>query len=942
MSFFKPVLLASVAVFALTACEPTVTAPVDFTHQASDLKADENVVYGKLENGLRYAVMQNATPTKTAAIRLRFDTGSLNDVDGTQGLAHFLEHMAFNGSKNIPEGEMTKTLERYGLAFGADTNAYTSFDETVYQLDLPEVTEEMFDVTLKIMRETASNLTLDQGAIDRERGVVKSEKRNRDSPGYRAQMANLEFFLGESRILENLPIGTDEALESIDRPDFEAYYNGHYRPEDAFIVIVGDVDPEFAAAKIATYFADWTPVGDALPDLPAGESVKTGLQVGYFTDPDVSTSLEFGVMRPFEAKDDTIDNRRKGFIDGLGNAMLNRRLQTVVLSGNAPFISASASTYGLYEAAEATSLNMTASADDWATALAAGEQEVRRAVQYGFSQAELDEQIANFRKGLQVSVQTSSTRRTPSLANAITANFASDRVFTTPQSALERFEELAAELSLDEIWDAFKAQWSGVEEPLIWMTTEKLIENPQDIIAAAYKDSLAVSVEKPAVMKSVDFAYTDFGKPGKVVFKDRIEDIGVTRVKFANNVMLNIKKTDFDKDSIAIIASFGGGTLSLPKDNPHVQQLASYAVTAGGLEAHSSDELSRILAGKTVGASFGAGTERFKLSGGTVPGNLDDQLNLMAAYFVAPGFRAEAEPRYDNYIEGWYPTLDSTPGGVAQRDIARLIRSGDERFGIPSMNDIIQPTMKDVEAWVKPALMSGQLEIGVVGDIDVQTVIDAVARTFGALPKRTDSTPDYADGRKLKFPKGTKTGNLLTLTHEGEQNRAMVRIYWPAPDGSDILRDRRLNMLNRVFRLRLIDEVREKAGAAYSPSAFNYNAVAYPGYGYQGISLDVDPKEVDAMFTLSLAIAEDFKAGNFTQDEFDRAMTPVLESLEESLESNRYWMSLIDSAQTDDDYVNHRSRLETYQNMTLEDLKPLSAQIFDNKKAFKIQILPEK
>jgi len=326
------VLMMSAATLMMAACEPKVHAPVDFAHQAGDLKADGAVTYGKLDNGMRYAVMQNATPTKTAAIRLRFDTGSLNDVAGTQGLAHFLEHMAFNGSENIPEGEMTKTLERYGLAFGADTNAYTSFDETVYQLDLPEVTEEMFDVTLKIMRETASNLTLDQDAIDRERGVVQSEKRNRDSPGYRAQIANLEFFLDESRIISNLPIGTDESLAAINKPEFETYYNGHYRPEDAFLVIVGDMEPDFAASKIKEFFSDWTGVGEALPDLKAGSSVKTGLKVGYFTDPDVSTSLEFGVMRPYEKESDTSANRRKGFVEGLGNAMLNRRRR----AGTAP------------------------------------------------------------------------------------------------------------------------------------------------------------------------------------------------------------------------------------------------------------------------------------------------------------------------------------------------------------------------------------------------------------------------------------------------------------------------------------------------------------------------------------------------------------------------------------------------------------------------------
>ncbi len=935
----KHFLIASMTALAAAACQGNPPGPVDFAHQASDLKPDEDVVFGKLENGLRYAVMQNNTPTQTAAIRMRFDTGSLNDVDGTQGLAHFLEHMAFNGSENIPEGEMTKTLERYGLAFGADTNAYTSFDETVYQLDLPEVNEEMFDVTLKIMRETASNLTLDQGAIDRERGVVQSEKRNRDSPGYRAQIANLEFFLDESRIISNLPIGTDESLASVNKPEFETYYNGHYRPEEVFLVIVGDFEPDFAVSKIKAYFSDWTGVGEALPDIPPGSSVKQGLKVGYFSDPDVSTSLEIGVMRPFERERDSAQTRRAKLVENLGNAMLNRRLQTIVLSGDAPFITASASSYDLYGAAEATSLNMTASPGKWEEALAAGEQEVRRALTYGFSEAELDEQVANYRKGLQVAVQTAPTRRTRGLANALTAAFSSERVFTTPQSALERFEAAIPNITLDEIQDAFKAQWKGVEEPLIWLTTESPVDNAEAVITAALRNSQAVPVDKPAVMEKAEFAYTDFGTPGEVVFKDVIEDTQITRVKFANNVMLNIKKTDFDKDSIAIAASFGGGTLSLPKDNPHVQQLASYAVTAGGLEAHTNDELSRIMAGKTVGANFGAGTQRFVISGSTVPDNLTDQLNLMTAYFVAPGFREDAEPRYDNYIKGWYPTLDSTPGGVAQRDIARLIRSGDERFGIPSLDDIIAPTMADVKAWVKPALISGQLEIGVVGDVDVQTVIDEIARTFGALPTRDDSTPDYAEARKLTFPKGTKTP--VTLTHEGESNRSLLRVYWPAPDGSDIMRDRKLNMLDRVFGLRLLDEVREKAGAAYSPSAFNYNADAFEGYGYQAVSLDLAPEDISAMIKLTGELADDFKAGNFTQDEFDRAMKPTLESLEESLESNRYWMSLVDSAQTDDDYINHRSRDEAYRSMTLDDLKPLAAQIFDNSKAYKVQILPE-
>ncbi len=949
MTYFKTatkaslhaILLTSVAALSLTACKPKTSGPNYFAHQASDLKADENVSYGRLENGVRYAVMKNDTPSKTAAIRMRFGSGSLNDVAGTEGLAHFLEHMAFNGSKNIPEGEMTKTLERYGLAFGADTNAYTSFDETVYMLNLPEVTEEMFDLTLKIMRETASNLLLDQGAIDRERGVVESEKRNRDSAGYRASIANLDFFVGESRIVSNLPIGNDAALAGINKAEFEAYYNGQYRPEDTFIVIVGDVDPVFAATKIDQWFSDWTAIGDAAPDLGAGKALKSGLQVGYFTDPDVSTSLEMTIMRPYEAEADNAKTRREGFVERLGNAMLNRRLSTITRSADAPFISASAGTSGLYKAAEQTSISVSSQSGKWPAAMARAEQEVRRAVQYGFTEAELAEQIANIRKSMQVGVQTSATRRTTGLAGAIVSSFSNESVFTTPQSGLERFEaNMEAGVSLDEIWAAFKEDWDGFETPLIYLTTPEIIENPQEMVKTAFLASQAVEVKAPAVTKAVDFAYTDFGPAGEITFRDHVEDLDIHRVKFANNVMLNIKKTDFDKDSIQISVGFGAGSLSLPKDAPHVQQLASYAVTAGGLKAHSADELTRILAGKTVGASFSAGSERFHISGATVPDNLADELNLMMAYLTAPGYRPEAESRYDNYIDSWYPTLDSTPGGVGQRDIPRLIRSGDVRFGIPSQAEIQAPTMADVRAWVAPDMASGQMEIAIVGDVDVEVIIKEIARTFGALPKRDDKVADYAAARTISFPKALR--KPVTLSHEGEQNRASVSVYWPSPDGSDVMRSRKLGMLRRVFSNRLTQVIREQEGAAYSPRASHNASKTYPGYGFMATTLDIKPEDVDSMFALLADIADDFKAGNISEDEFARAKKPVIEGLETSLESNGYWMGVVGEAQTDDSMDNARTRSQAYADMSLADIKPLAAQIFDNSKAYRVQILPEK
>ena len=247
-----------------------------FVQQTSDLKADERVVYGELENGLRYAVMRNATPSGAGAIRMRIDTGSWNETDAQQGIAHFLEHMAFNGSENVPEGEMVKRLERYGLAFGADTNASTGFDQTTYKLNLPNVSEELLDEAFFLMRETASNLLLDADAIDRERGVIASEKSSRDSLSFRSAIDNLGFFTKGSGRIDRLPIGLDETIATMPREEFVRFYEGFYRPENTFIVFVGDVDTDTAIAKIREYFGDWkpeTPAAQKRPLSPAGSAI---------------------------------------------------------------------------------------------------------------------------------------------------------------------------------------------------------------------------------------------------------------------------------------------------------------------------------------------------------------------------------------------------------------------------------------------------------------------------------------------------------------------------------------------------------------------------------------------------------------------------------------------------------------------------------------------
>ena len=919
---------------------------VPFAHMASDLPVDEAITYGELSNGLRYAVRQNDTPTKTATLLMRIDTGSLNETDDTRGIAHFLEHMAFNGSENIPEGEMTKRLERFGLAFGADTNASTGFTETTYQLELPDVTEEMLNETLGIMRETAERLTLNPEAIDKERGVIQAERRTRSSPGFKAFLDQLDFYAGHTILPDRLPIGTEETIDTVVSEQFRDFYKRYYRPEKTFVTLVGDLEPAFAIAKIEEFFGDW----QNSEDIAAGTNVEIDAELisepraRIYSDPEIQTSVSLAMFKPYVEEFDNATVRRENLIEGLGNSMLNRRLGKMARSETSAFISAGVGSSNFFDVAEVSSLSVNSEPESWEEALAQGEQALRQALEFGFTQAELDEQIANIENSLKVSVQTSPTRRTPRLARQIMGAFGAESVVTTPQTSLERFNVNKPGITLEAVTKAFREGWSGLNDaPQLYLQTSKEIEDGESKLKAAYETSKAVPVEARADEAKLEFAYTDFGTAGKVAKRARIEDLDATLITFENNVRLNMKKTDFEDNVIRLSARVGAGTLSAPvKDAPGFETYASNMLALSGLGQHSVDDIRTVMAGKSVGVGRSLGDLVTTLSGSTTPDDLALQLKLMTAYATDPGYRPEAQAQYDKFIRSWYPTLDSTPGGVASRDLGRILRSGDARWGVPAEADLLDVDFDLIQSWMDENVLNGAIELTAVGDFEEDVLIKAVAESFGALPERPAQPYKPDDSlTSIKFPSGQ--AEPITLTHAGDAETARLYVYWPAPDGTDTLLSRQSSMLANLFELRLTEVLREDEGATYSPNVTNSASRLYKGYGFIGAQLEVSPDRIDAIADRIREVAAQFRAGDIDPDVFERAIKPTLENLETSLESNGLWMGVLSRAQTDEGPVERfRTREETYQSMTLEDLKPVAEQVFMPKDSIEIQILPAK
>lgn len=933
----------------LSACSPN-TSETQATQNTShsDLKPDPALVTGTLDNGVRYAVLRNQTPPGTGALRVQFQTGSLNEEPGTEGLAHYLEHMAFNGSKNVPEGEMIKILERLGLSFGADTNASTGLDRTVYKLNLPTLEEEVLDAAFMLMNETARNLTLDQDAIERELGIILSEKRTRDSANYRAWETRMRFITQGSDLMDRLPIGTDESLNTISANDFQAYYDAHYHPDKTIVAFVGDKDPKEIVRYIEETFGDWqveSPAGEDHPPRPA--EIPKG-EVEFYAEEGLPTNISLMTLRTYVKREDTADLRHERLIQRLATGMVGYRMREIAEKADRPFINASMGRMSNFELTEGISFTAYTQPENWKKAVKGLDYELRRVLQNGFSQAELDAQLARVGSSYEAIAEGADTRpttaRTGGLIGSLMRSFDNETVFTHPRENLERFTKRKDSITLEQVNSALRDLWGNLDDVSVFMTTESPIDNAEATIKKALDESRALNV--PIADSGQDlakeFAYANFGKAGNVVSETYREDVDAYLIKFDNNVRLNFKQTDFDKDRVLVQVQFGDGNMSTPRKNEGLRRMAYGVMSESGFEKHTLSETRRLMAGKLVAPSafnFRDGGDSFFMTTVTVPEYFRDQLNIFAATLTSPGFREDTRLNHINKLKAWYPRHDTTLSGVVSRDVPRIIRSGDERFGFDEEEDFYSASMEEVKSWLKPQLENGLIEITVIGDIDKDSVVEHVSKTLGALPKRADVKGEYTDMRNVSFPEGTDVP--FNVYHRGDDNQAQLRIYWPADDGADANYSRRLSVLRAILRNRLVKEIREGEATTYSPQAGSYASQVFPDYGYVTTILTLKPEDIPRMADKVEDITSDMATGSLTEDEFERAIKPMIERLDSQDKRNPYWSSVLSDAQTDGlGLKRHATRESDLLDMTVADVQALASDIFQDSKSIEIHILP--
>ncbi len=923
--------------------KPVADQPVpQWPHETSDLKPDPALVFGRLPNGFRYVLMQNDTPEDRVSMHLNVQAGSMHETDEQQGLAHFLEHMMFNGSENFPPGEMVRFFQRIGMEFGPDANAHTGFYETVYDVLLPEGDRKNLADGLMVMKDYARGALLLPEEVDRERRVILEEMRARDSASYRTFRETFKFELPGFRLPKRLPIGEKAVLETADRALLKDYYDTWYRPEQMVLVMVGDVDLKMAEKMIRERFRDIQPRAPRRAEPDPGDFDHTGKKAFYHHEKEAgNTQVTVQVLDEIVPEPDSLAWQKQSLIRSIADQIVQNRLRTMLKKPETPFTDATVGSGIFLKYVKYGVLAAETDPGKWEETLSTLEQALRQALKYGFTEAELERVRKDYLAGLDRAVKNASTRESNRLARQIIRNINGDRVFQSPAQEKALYAPIIRDITLDEVYAAFKSVWAA-DHRLVMVTGNSDLNGeekaPEEMILAAYDQSEAVAVAKPEAEELVAFPYLpEPEKPGKIAEKRELEDLGIVQIDFENGFRLNLKKTDFEANSVIANLAFGAGGSTEPADKPGLSGLSEAVLNESGLGQMDRDQLERALAGKSTGVRFNIKQDRFLFQGSTVSDEIPLMFQLFYAYLNDPGYRKDAYELVMARYDQMYRKLTRTIEGAMTLQGEQFLAGGDSRFGMPPYDTFRTLTLEDVKEWTRKPISEAPLELSIVGDFDVEEVTELATRYFGSMKART-GTAETPRAQKPHVPKG----EALSLDVNTKIPKGMVRVVYPTDDMWDIQRTRRLSTLASVFSDRLREVVREKLGATYSPYAYNNPSRAYPDYGLFQAVISVNPDEADRVVTAVKEISADLAKNGVTDEELRRAVDPTLTGIKDMRQQNSYWLNtVLTGSREHPEQIEWSTTIqEDYAAITAEEVSKLAKTYLQNDSAAVIRIRP--
>lgn len=903
-----------------------VTSFVTFAQQNPTLPVDPNVRTGKLENGLTYYIRNNGQPENRADFYIAQKVGSMMEEDNQAGLAHFLEHMAFNGTENYPKKDMLNYLQDNGIRFGVNINAYTSFDETVYYMtDIPTTNKNLVDSVLLILHDWSNAISLEEEELESERGVIREEWRTRGGAQQRLWDQLLPEMYPDSKYAKRMPIGSIDVINNFKPEEIRAYYHKWYRPDLQGIIIVGDVDLDQMEKKISDLFSPITLDEDRAERVyyPVPDNKEPIFALATDTE---ARNTSIMMFFKHDSMPDELKNTQAGYLTeyilNAAASMMNQRFAEISEKPDAPFTSAYAYDDDFFIAKTKSAWTVVAgsSEEKIEDALAAMIRETERAKQHGFTVSEYEIARTNILKNYEDAYNNRDKQRNSSYSEEYVKSFIDGDPIPGIEFEYQSLQAVAPNIPVEAINQTIQqligdeniviAVTGPEKEGLVYPTNEELQNVLNSVRAESIEPYVGAVIDEPLV--------SNIPEPGKIVKSERDELMDATVWTLENGIKVVLKNTDFKNDEILLTGTSAGGFSHFAVQDPINSRMMSAVAILGGVGNFSATDLPKVLAGKTASARPSVSLTTQNFNGSSSIKDFETMMQLVYLYFTNPRSDKDAYQSYVQRMETQLRNQEAEPM-VAFSDSINLAVYGDNPLAQRIKSKDLEKLDYDRIMEMHKQLFSnpGNFVFTIVGNINEDEVKPVIERYLASLPAQSGKA-DF-----VKVPLDFKSGKMENIFSRQMLNpKASVFNTITGNIKRDMKNQIQMSIFDQILDIVYTEKVREEEGGTYS--VYSGGSISrYPeGQSMLQIMFDTDPDTV-RMKHLNQIILDELDSivvNGPREGDFSKVKEYMNKSYNENLKENSYWLNILDNKYFYGEDM-HTEYLKTLNGITRTDIQ---------------------
>lgn len=901
---------------------------------------DPNIKKGKLDNGLSYFIQKNPFPAKRVELRLVVKAGSTLETDEQQGLAHFVEHMAFNGTQNFKKQALVNYLESIGTQFGAHLNAYTSFDETVYMLQLPTDKPEILQKGLLVLEDWAARVSFDGEEIDKERGVVIEEWRGRLGAESRIQNKQFPVAYYNSRYAERLPIGKKEILESFSHNTLIQFYKDWYRPDLMAIIIVGDIDPVAIEKQVKERFSKLQNPPNPQKRVYYNVPDHPNALYSVVTDPE-ARSVNLMFYFKFDAKPTgTLQDFRERLVHSIFSSCLQERLDAITEDPQSPLGYGYAGVTDIAYQKNALLLYTVLKNDDFEKAYRTLVRELEQLKRYGFTAAEIErhkkETLRYFESAFIEKEKTESER----LAQNLVSHFLEQRPVMGPEADYKYAQALINQISQEELNQLAK-NWIQEKNRVVLASgpdKKKEIFLSEAQLGAIAQEIQADKLEAPQTEEVLGELLTQMPVAGKIVAEKKNKELGTVEWKLSNGATVVLKPTNFKKDEV-VLTAFSSGGHSLAENEQYTSaSAASSLLEESGIGNFSNMQLKKYLTGKIVSVSPEIDELKEGLSGYASPQDLETLFQLTYLWFVEPRKDSAAFEVFKARNQARLANRAANPDAKFWDTLRIIMYNNHFRRQPPTLEELEKVNLNEAYLFFKERFSNAaNFTFVLVGNFTPQSIKPWIEKYIASLPTRNTPTQwkdrnilPVSGVKKVKFQKGIAPKSNVYMCYHGKMKWS-VREYHA------------LNALIGALNIKLREAIREEKGGTYDVNAY-FSSSIFPQPYYQiQIFFSCDPAKVDDLVQTAYQVINEIKKNGIAAEDLKKIQEQEIRQRETSLKENSFWLSMLENIYF---YRYNTAEVlktpEYIKSFTPKELQQKCISYFNEQNLIEVVLVPEK